>query len=153
MPRAEVHQGEEAQTAEQALSLGKRGGHAAGQGSRSERQSQEEPLRPGRGWERKHRLEPALWKGAESLAGGILVLQSHALRCLPPPSLTPISKCPGREGHAHSASLMFSPSCLLADIGRSAQDACLQSLRLLGTTQEAGWVARELWVTLRVKWS
>lgn len=43
-----------------------------------------------------------------------------------------------------TSSLMFSPSCLLADIGHSAQDAHLQGRLMLETAQEACWLARRL---------
>lgn len=65
-----------------------------------------------------------------------------------PRTVIPISECPGRRGQARTASLMFSPSCLLADIGCLARDACLQ-----GCGRWEPRVARWLWVTLRAKWS
>lgn len=47
----------------------------------------------------------------------------------PSPSHSPLeSALAEKDTHARTSSLMFSPSCLLADIGCSAQDAHLQGL-------------------------
>lgn len=64
-----------------------------------------------------------------------------------PCTVAPVSECPGKGGHAHSASLMFSPR-LLADIGCLAQDACLQ-----GCGCWEPQVARWLSATLRTEQS
>lgn len=136
------------------LLLGTGGDRPAGQRSRNEKPSQEEAPRQGRKEGREPHLTGRLWKDAVP-PGGIL----SAEPCPPLPATPTSAVAPSASGlaeedtRAQPSSPMFSPSCLLADIGCLAQGARLQGLQPPRTAGEAGQFARWLWVTLKDKWS